>query len=114
MVRYMHSTSHPDPDCLAKAKQQQCSQWVTDEAVRALEQGACSRSAQLEHLAEHAKVLSKEPTHTGAAGSGVMRAVGTAKEVSMFGLLNRTSTSLHSESCLPASCAPQAAKGRGS
>ena len=84
MVQYMQRTRNPDPDCLARAKQHQCSEWVTDEAVNALEQGARSRTTQMEHLAKPAKVLAGELTLSRAAhtaGHDMMRAAGTAKEV---------------------------------
>ena len=84
MVRYMQSTSRPDPDCLATAKQHQPSQWVTDEAVNALEQNIHSRAAQLEHLAQHAKVPIREPMLARNACDDVMRNAGTAKKVSIW------------------------------
>ena len=83
MVQYLQrSTSVADPGCLAAAKQHLSSQWVTDGAVKAvLEQGTCSRTAQLDHLAKQVKMPTIQQTEVCAAVSKAMLIASAAKEV---------------------------------
>ena len=82
LMRYMDE-HHAEPGRLAAAKQHQPLQWVTDEAAKALlEQGACSRTAHLEHLAKRAKMLPQQHAHPAAEGNGVAQTASTATQVS--------------------------------
>lgn len=106
MVQYLHRTSPlADPGCLAAAMQHRPSQWVTDEAVKlVLEQGACSRTAQLKHLAEQVRMPTKQQAHTCTEISNVMRTAGTAKEVNSQLLSCKVSAIEHGEVCAHMSC----------